>query len=361
MSGRIITISYTELNAGGGVPKFNRDLHAAFYDRECIHFSWWDHPFHPELDAQGTLPEWYKARELNQYLTSRGLLRKDDVIVCDGFWADGLESFPFVISHCHGIWSHLTADDVKLGKQPDMPLHHAAQVAFRRRWVEDLKKPLTAVSDFIADQLKLQWGWSAHVINNGVDTDTFKPMKKLIEPFAQHPSHPLVIHGVNDRSNINKGWDHIEALKVRCENQSPKWTILSLDEAYDIFKVRSDYPWDKPSVLAQADLVVHPSGYEGNSMFVAEALACDVPVVGYNVGYLYSVDKRHQDGFIGAILDRNSRDPKQFSFACLSVLDRVQNNPDHGFRPRRFALEDLGISRFRLEWREYVRSLEDAA
>ncbi|MGD9711017.1 MAG: glycosyltransferase [Thermomicrobiales bacterium] len=355
MSGRIVTVSYTELDASGGVPKFNRDLHSAFPDRECVHFSWWDHPFHPELDEQGNLPEWYKARELNQYLSSRGMLRRDDVIIADGFWADGLESYPFAVSHSHGIWSHLTKDDVELGKKPDMPLHHAYQVAFRRRWV-DMGKPLTAVSQFIADQLMLQWGWEAHVINNGVDVDLFKPMEKSN---LYGLKRPFVIHGVNDRSNKNKGWEHIEFLKTRFENQENPWTIMSLDEAYLQWAMRSDHPWEKHEILAQADLVVHPSAYEGNSMFIAEALSCNVPVVGYNVGYLYAVDAHCEDGFVGAVLDRNGRNPASFAFACGAVVGRIQDHPDdHGYIPRKMALRDLSIESFRSEWRRYVSWLE---
>jgi len=338
--GRIVTISYTELNAGGGVPKFNRDLHAAFPDRECAHFCWWDHPFHPELDEQGLTPEWAKARLLNEYLISRRLVRSDDVIIADGFWADGLQSMPFAVSHSHGIWSHLTKEDVDAGKQPDMPYHHAAQVSFRKRWVE-LGKPLTAVSDFIADQLKQQWGWDAHVINNGVDTDVYRPATKIPDV-----KRPLVIHGVNDRGNANKGWDHIEWII----DHHPEWNVLSLDEACGSLSL------PKNEALAQADLVVHPSGYEGNSMFIAEVLACDVPVVGYDVGFLWKVRGKFEGAAIGRVISRSRREPSVTEQNALSLLQEIRLGSN--FDPRSIALEHLSISRFRENWRAYVEDME---
>lgn len=352
---RVVTISYTELNAGGGVPKFNRDLHSAFPERECRHYSWWDHPFHPELDAQGMLPEWYKARELNQYLMSRGLVTRDDVIVADGFWADGYESFPYAISHSHGIWSHLTAEDVAAGKQPDMPYHHAVQVAFRRRWI-DSGRPLTAVSQFIANQLRLQWGWDATVINNGVDTDLYRPM----EYRSIYLQHPLIIHGVNDRGNINKGWDHIELLRLRAQTDPELLgcEVLSLDEAYDRFRSFSDRHWQKHEVLTQADLVVHPSGYEGNSMFVAEAVACGVPILGYEVGAMADWDA----SICGLIFERSRRSP-EITLAGVKYLFKHQY--PNGMRAlgnnaREYAEERLSLASFRQNWRQYVEGLEES-
>ena len=110
---RLVTISFTPLDARGGVPAFNRALHSAFPDRTCVHHSWWDFPWHIEMEH---LPEWEKARALNHYLVAKRLVTADDVIVADGFWADGLDHLPLAVSHSHGIWSHLTKDDVDAGR-----------------------------------------------------------------------------------------------------------------------------------------------------------------------------------------------------------------------------------------------------
>lgn len=348
---RLVTVSFTALDAGGGVPKFNRDLHAAFPDRECVHFCWDEFFGGTSISHQTcSTPEWEKARLLNHWLVARKHVGPDDVIVADGFWADGLQHLPYVISHSHGIWSHLTVEDAAAGKQPDMPFHHAAQVAFRQRWTK-LGKPLTAVSDFIANQMRLQWGFPSTVINNGVDTDFYRP-KEYETSYCG--DGPIVIHGVNDRSNANKGWDHIELLIQQLGTPH----VMSYDEAYDMFCLFSDRPWEKHEVLAQAAVVVHPSGFEGNSMFVAEALASGVPVLGYDVGYLWKAAAE-----LGSVIDRTRRSPKYTLEATRYLLDNMpmMEHLGGGFgKCRELAVRDLSIRTFRKNWRAYVERLEAA-
>lgn len=342
---RLVTISFTPLDAGGGVPKFNRDLHAAFIDRDCIHYSWWDFPWAMEMDG---LPEWEKARTLNHYLVQTRRLTRDDVVVADGFWAEGLNHLPLAISHSHGIWGHVTKEDVDRGVKPENPIHHAVQIEFRRRWIEQ-GKHITAVSAFIADQMFRQWGFLVdRVINNGVDTDIFRPSER-----SSDLNDPLFIHGINDPGNLNKGWDHIVALK----KAFPDCHILSLDDAQKLLNGRPyvGEPWTKPEALAVADLVIHPSGYEGNSMFVAEAMACGVPVVGYDVGFLWSIRGRD----VGYVMPRTKRSPEVTVAFVQQALDEASSVM--GPRCRDAALECLSIKRFRADWRSYVEEIENAA
>lgn len=347
---RLVTISYTGLDAGGGVPKFNRNLHTAFPDRQCVHFCWEHFPWQREVDARGET-EWGRARMLNEHLARTRLITSDDVVVADGFWASGLEHFPLAVSHSHGIWSHLTQEDVLAGKQPDMPAHHAAQVQFRYRWTQQ-GKHLTAVSSFIADQMRLQWGFVVdRVINNGVDTELHRPRTGCFDGIDR----PLMVHGVNDPSNANKGWDHIELLKEEAHAGRLDAVILSLDEAHAWFEKLSGRSWLKSYVLAQADLVVHPSGYEGNSLFVAETLACGIPIVGYDVGYLWSIKDE-----LGFVLDRNKRDPEYTLYGVMTLLSLCEQFPDLRLPYRGFAIRDLSIERFNSSWRSYVEEIENA-
>lgn len=341
---RLVTISYTGLHASGGVPAFNRALHAAFPDRECHHFCWTDFPWYDIIDRRGET-EWGRARILNEYLVKSREITIDDVVVVDGFWGTGLFHLPLAVSHSHGIWSHLIHEDVQSGKQPDMPQHHAAQVDFRRRWT-DARKHLTAVSSFIAREMTEQWGFmSDKVINNGVDTNIYTPSElKISRP------RPIIIHGVNDPSNENKGWSHIQMMHGHLDAD-----VLSLDEAQDRFSHYSDYRWTKPNALAQADLIVHPSGFEGNSIFIAEALACGVPVIGYDVGYLWGVVNE-----LGTIIDRRCRSPETTLHA---VQDSLENSPlmkrasEVG---RKLALRDLSNGVFVTNWRSYIEEIENA-
>ena len=351
---RLVTISFTGFDASGGVPKFNRDLRSAVDDWDHVHYCWTD-LWASVTPSSIDIPEWEKARILNHWLVSTRKLSRDDVIVADGFWADGLEHLPRVVSVAHGIWSHLTKEDVDAGKEPEFPLHHAAQVSFRTKWMR-LKRPMVAVSEFISEQLKLQWGWDVPFINNGVDTDFYRPSwydttggdRTLGKSdFPVCCTRPLILHGVNDRGNENKGWSHIELLKR--EFPEP-YQVMSLDEAYSAWHIRSDHPWEKHEVLAQADLFVHPSGYEGNSMMVAEVLSSGLPIVCYDVGFMCYPGCGPEA--VGRIIPRSERSPERTLQAVHDVLsEKGFARQNMGLRARGLAEQYLDISVFRQRWR----------
>jgi glycosyltransferase involved in cell wall biosynthesis len=149
------------------------------------------------------------------------LISKDDIIICDGFWGNGLEDWTKnLVIHRHGIYSHCTKIDIDNGKKPEFPQQHEFQIKFTEKHLKNGGR-VTTVSDFIAHEMKEQWGWNnIQVINNGVDLNIWKPRGKI----WKRPLQNLIIHGVNDKNNFNKGWLHIEALK----KDLPDFNILSL-------------------------------------------------------------------------------------------------------------------------------------
>lgn len=339
----LIVITYTPKGWSGGVNRWVNDLLACFPNAK--HYCWWDClASNPGLQNHNS-SEWDRARVLNQYLIWSKKINRDDVILVDGFWGLGLESFPNVVSVAHGIWSHLTYDDVLAGKAPENPEHHRIQANYRRDHLAR-KGRIVAVSDFIADQLKLQWNWHVPVINNGIDMVKYKPVKKIKR------DRKLVIHGVNDMSNTNKGWRHIN--QVRLFNVD-KADVLTLDAACERYENLS-----KPEVLAQADCVAIPSGYEGNSYFCLETLACNVPIVAYDVGLPYKLlrDTRYRsDACFGVVLNRKNReDTGEFVMAVKSVLDQYDRSDFgecFGFNSREIV-KDYSLENFNKNWISYL-------
>ena len=320
---RLISISFTSIDSPGGVPRWNRDLKRFF--PELIHYSWDDCPF----DAN--VPEWDKAKTLNAWLRHEKLITKDDIILVDGFWGMGLEDFPNVVSVCHGIWSHRTAEEAEAGMTPDFPLHHAMQVGYRRKHL-DSNGRLVAVSKFIASQMRRQWGFESIVINNGVDLERFIPGNRYDDTIEC----PLIIHGVNDKKNPVKGWDHIEYVK---KNVNAK--ILSLDEAH------VTYGGDKYSVLSMADFVLIPSSFEGNSYFLLETLACGVPVVAYDIGLMYGLGIFKQ--IVGIALRREAYSKEETLNGVRHMLSCCKEEFDPRSIARLYSLEKFGS-----EWNSYL-------
>ena len=322
----IVLISYTPITAGGGVPRWNRDVRVAFPD--AVHYSWWDYPDHDQCQQ---LDEWEKARILNYWLVMTKRITMNDVVIVDGFWGTGLEAFPNVVSVAHGIWSHLTYDDVAKGKMSEFPVHHAVQVKYRKRHLERGGR-IVAVSDFIAEQMMMQWGFKSVVINNGIDTCEFMPCAKRVDR-----KRPVVIHGV---TTSNKGFAYVEEMRKHPVD------VLLLDDAADFFGL------PKYEALAQADVFMHPSAYEGNSYMCLEAMSCDVPIVAHDVGLLWFATRAGFD--VGNIISRDGLyygDHKVFADFVMSTIKPMYNRSIH---PRRFA-ERFSIERFYDEWRAYVK------
>lgn len=341
MSRQIVLISFTALNAGGGVPRWNRDFVAGFPGTK--HYSFDDVLRADQGSANFSGTEWGAANTLAGWLHGTRKISKDDIIISDGFWGEWLSMLGYnVISVAHGIWSHLTKDDVDAGKQPEFPIHHAVQVKHRRDHLARGGK-IVAVSDFISNQMKLQWGFDSHVINNAIDLDKFDKLPL----YNSWLDERLVIHGV---TTANKGFDHIEAVKKVLPNDD----VLLLDDA------AKQYDLEKYTALKNADLVVQPSAYEGNSYFVLETLACGVPIVAYNVGLLNTIAVRAREkgveACIGGIIDRKYRSPEETAKVTKFILESVMRKRDC-YNPRQVA-ELFSIQRFHDEWRTYLEDYE---
>lgn len=325
MKRQIVLLSYTPLNAGGGVPRWNRDFIAGFPNAR--HYSWSDVP---QIGGLNTF-EWSAADALGMWLHTSKTISKDDIIIADGFWGEKLSELGYnVISVAHGIWSHLTKEDVDAGKQPEFPFHHAAQVKHRRDHLARGGK-IVAVSDFIADQMKLQWGFESTVINNAVDLEKFKPQMK----FPRH--EPIIIHG---STTANKGIDHIRLLEMNFER------VWLLDDAANIL----DLP--KYEALSQADVFVHPSAYEGNSYMVAECLASGIPIVSYDVGLMYTARNEGFGEQVGEVLDRRSRSPERTLEGTRRLFERISRK-DKLLDPRGY-IKNFSLERFKLEWKSFL-------
>jgi len=343
-SGNIVLISFTGENASGGVPRWIRDFKNGF--PEAKSYSWKD-----TVSRFSTDSEWDKAEQLNKFLIETGKIKSDDVVIVDGFWGLGLEDYKNVISVCHGIWSHLIKEEADAGKEPDFPLHHEQQVKYRKEHLARGGR-LVAVSQFIQHQMNIQWGFNSTVINNAINLEEFKPTNK------QHPFRKaLIIHGINDKGNENKGWKHIEYCFEHLKDLA---IFMSLDEAHTSLKAIYGSSLEKYEALAMADAVLIPSAYEGNSYFALECLASDVPVITYDVGLFYEIKQSFEGSqrFIGPkgiVMNRKERSESETLNAVSRFLSFLnENNWDGYISPREIAKE-YSIKNFHKQWKDYLK------
>lgn len=325
----IILTSFTPLNDSGGVPKWNRDFVECFPGTK--HYSAFDVPgFNPN-----SMTEWESAKVLTAWLKHTKKIKKEDLIIGDGFWVDGLSEFPNVISVCHGNWGHLIKEEADVGLKPDFPFHHAAQIDFRKRFIKEGKR-LVAVSEFISHQMKIQWGFESVVVNNAIDLNKLKPWPK------QNREKLLILHGINDKNNGNKGWFFIEKLIQKYSNICD---FYSLDEFYSKMSVMR---MNKYECLSKADYVVIPSGHEGNSYFALECLALNLPVMAYNVGLFWELWLKNSSDDVGLILDRQKRSVEHFCENFAKLLENKNSNS-------RKICEQYDIKNFKQQWENLIK------
>jgi glycosyltransferase involved in cell wall biosynthesis len=164
------------------------------------------------------------------------------------------------------------------------------------RWTLDRADELTTVSE----ELRLRLialgvpGRKITVIPNGVDTELFHPAS---EPAGRSPSVMNVIYV--GRFSLQKGTSLLKRVMEKTLHISPhiRFTLVGSGELHEElvrFARRTDpnrvrivgpLPQNEiPSMLRQADVLVHPSTEEGRPNVILEAMASGLPVVATRVG-----------------------------------------------------------------------------
>lgn len=383
---KIHLISYTPLDAPGGVPRFNRLLKQALEETgwEVFHWSWWDAPADCAVIADRYWSEDKKAQALSRHLHVTGKVHRDDVIIGDGFWCGdfALMGYRRVVSVAHGIWGHVTYDDVLAGIQPENHDLHIAQITHRRDH-QRRGLPIVAVSRFIQKQMDLQWGFESKVINNAIDPDslgmTDEDDDDWWQQFEDHPINTpvVIVHGVNDRSNGNKGWSHIEAVQRMLDNPMAgghhhggmgPWPMKMMFGSLDELQVQMGMK-NKMNVMRHASLAVIPSGYEGNSYFALELLNAGVPIVAYDVGLFYQMSRTLESELVGPFWSEDNWMYKDLGIVVPRKLrspEMTANMTDRMLCTGRMFLpqnvqktvqEFASLDRFQMQWVEVIEGL----
>lgn len=326
---RIVLLSLMPRHHAGGVARWVNDFFDAFPDREVVHYSVMD-LFSRFGNRQ--ISEWDAAEVLGNWLRQKKMVNDDDTFIVDGFWGLGVPFGKNVISVCHGTWARRVRSDIEKGIPVEFPEQMRVQEDYWKRLL-DKGGRIVAVSEFAQEDLRDTWGLPSETINNVVDPQRFKPHPRV------YRDKPILIHGVTSKV---KAADHIDHIK----KYMPWVDVWLLDEA------AAQLNMPKYEALAQADAVVIPSHYEGNSYFTLEALSCNVPIVCYDVGMPWWAYRNGWQYKAGRILPYDK-------FSKESTLDAVQDvlsEDRRNLAPRELSLL-FTPQRFRDEWNTYLEKL----
>lgn len=184
-----------------------------------------------------------------------------------------------------------------------------------------------AVSESAAHYVSKHHGAKVEVIiPNGVDTSLFVPKH------SESVRKPLVIDAAND---YNKN------------------AFNRLGEIQKLAKDSFDFEYLGAAIgeehikMVRGDIAIQPSLYEGNSYFLLEAMACDLPVVVSKCGLAeFSLPNT-----VGEIIDWTAP-----ASDFVAALNKVWDNYTC-YSPREWVLENASFEQFAKKWISLIKGL----
>jgi glycosyltransferase involved in cell wall biosynthesis len=203
--------------------------------------------------------------------------------------------------------------------------HHTTTPNYyeQQRWLANHAECVTAVSQFVADWAKDEFGLpEVAVIPNGVDRDEFRPdMATTDEGYVlfvgrlvnrKHPE--LIIELAKRRTDLKFAIRGNGPLKEKLERRVP----ANVEFLGHLSKTALIEEYSRASVT------VCPYENEGFGMVVIESMSCGTPVIGLNSGNLSSIIKNDENGILCEALDIEE---------WMAALERARTNREC-FEPR---------------------------
>ena len=194
----------------------------------------------------------------------------------------------------------------------------------QQRWLANHAECVTAVSQFVADWAKDEFGLSeVTVIPNGVDRDEFRPdMATTNEDYVLfvgrlvNQKHPeLIIELAKRRTDLKFAIRGNGPLKEKLERRAPA-NVEFLGHLSKTALIEED---------SRASVTICPYENEGFGMVVIESMSGGTPVIGLDSGNLSSIIKNDQNGILCEALNIEE---------WIAALECAQTNRER-FEPRK--------------------------
>lgn len=162
-------------------------------------------------------------------------------------------------------------------------------------------KKVVAVSHKTRRELERYYGLEAHVIENTVSLECFKPLPQADCRARLGIKWDGPIGIFVGRTDYTKGFDVIRDLAHRRKDIRILCVTGSDFQDEDMIIARRVPNEDMPLYYSASDFLLSPSRYESASYTTIEAMACDLPVVGYRTGLFEDMDERDVGRIIGKV------------------------------------------------------------
>ncbi|MDD1755401.1 MAG: glycosyltransferase family 4 protein [Methanomassiliicoccales archaeon] len=200
-------------------------------------------------------------------------------------------------------------------------------------------KRVVAVSHKTRRELERYYGLAAHVIENAVSLEDFRPLPRddCRARLGIKWDGPIGIFV--GRTDATKGFEVIQAL-ARKRKDIRVLCVTGSDLKDENMIVASRVPNKMmPIYYSAADFLLFPSRYESASYTTIEAMACDLPMVAHRTGLFEDIEEKD----VGRILKNVNED--EFSKGIDDVLRQKR------ISTRRLAEQRFSMDRFTNEYR----------
>lgn len=229
-------------------------------------------------------------------------------------------------------------------------------LSYKRKLVAEADA-VTAVSEHTAETAREHLGVSPSVVYNGVDADRFRPdyeSPNLFEELGINPPIVLYVGSFQPRKNPMD--------VARVSERLPEVNFLMVGDGEQFRAVRrraselenlwlpGHLPKDRlPAIYANATAFLFPSVREGCPNVVLEAMASELPVVGYRAT---SMPELVDHGTTGHLVDQGDVD------ALAEAIDSVLDDADSlGVAAREYVLSNHNFDQITSQYDSIYRVL----